>query len=87
MIHPLFLSVTYSRYDENKVVWSGPFHQGEALGFHLDLNDPDNLAVMDDVQSEMSVGQGGDEIVYSDNPCHYNMIFCGFAKSKYMIRQ
>ena len=84
MIHPLLLSVSYSRYDENKVVRSGPFRQGEARGFHLDLNDPDNLGVMDDVQlvkEEMKLCM---VIILATI---YNMIFCGFAKSKYVIRQ
>ena len=82
-IRPLFLSVVYSRYDEDKVVWKGPLRQEDALGFNLDYHDPDNHWLMENVQSQL-MNKPGEEVISEENPCHYGMIFCGYEKSEFV---
>jgi hypothetical protein len=79
-IRPLFLSVVYSRYDEDKVIWKGPLRQEDALGFNLDYHDPDDSSLMENVQSQL-MNKPGEEVISEENPCHHGMIFCGYEKN------
>ena len=82
-IRPLFLSVVYSRYDEDKVIWKGLLRQEDALGFNLDYHDPDDSSLMENVQSQL-MNKPGEEVISEENPCHHGMIFCGYEKSEFV---
>ena len=78
---PLFISYTYSRYDDNKVVWKRNVTQEDALAFSLDHHDDDDT--MEIVQVTIIDNPTDDAVVHPMNPCHYdNLIFCGFEFGK-----
>lgn len=60
------------------MIWKGPLCQEDALGFNLD---PDDRDLMDAVQNEM-ISRPGKELIRPENPCHYDMLFCGYEKGK-----
>ena len=65
--------MTYSRYDEDKVVWKANLTQEDALGFNLDSFDPSERELMDDVQTEI-MDKPDENIVRIENPCHFVVI-------------
>ena len=78
--------MTYSRYDEDKVVWKANLTQEDALGFNLDSFDPSERELMDDVQTEI-MDKPDENIVRIENPCHFGFVFCGYRKGNYSSKK
>ena len=69
---PLFVSFTYSRYDEEKVVWRADL---TAIGFCMERHDDE---IMDVVQTAIIDDPHNEMVVHLTNPCHHGFIFSAF---------
>ena len=78
-VKPLYISCTYSSYEEEKVVWRSNITQEDALGFCLDRHDGImeivQAVVIDNPQNKMIVYPMNISIVYTViisflNSCH-----------------
>ena len=72
---PLFISFTYSRYDEEKVVWRADLTQEDAIGFCMERHDDE---IMDVVQTAIIDDPHNEMVVHLTNPCHHGFIFSAF---------
>ena len=78
---PLYISYTYSRYDEEKVVWKGNVTQEVALEELFKHTDDE---MMDSFQAAIIDNPDNEEVVLPVNPCHHGLIFSGFQVGKLM---
>ena len=76
-VQPLFITMNFSRYDPDKVVWKADLTQEDALGFNLNSCDQSECDIMDEVQRELMENPDG-SIVRRENPCHYGVVLGGY---------
>ena len=72
---PLFISFTYSRYDEEKVVWRADLTQEDAIGFCMERHDDE---IMDVIQTAIIDDPHNEMVVHLTNPRHHGFIFSAF---------